>query len=478
MLEPIQRNSIKSGFITEKAVGENDFPKDAVVEVLNFEFDTIGQATLRKGTTILGNNLSGSILGLYQFIDSIGANNQIITVKGTDVYYLTGESWSSKRTVTDGQKARFSTFLNYVFMVNGADATVVWDGNPANGFLTTGNAENAPKGKYIENYRARMWIAGNSTYPDRLYYSSLPSAITTPIVSWDTNVTTGQWIDISPSDGENITALHRTKDCLLAFKHNHIYKVFSVSQSDPDPKYNVGTYSQESIVEAKNGVYFFHPTGFYRYNGEVQEISKPIRDFVENITLTNYSKVSGVLEKDGDHIQWSVGDITTNGISYSNVVLRYTISTQVWTIYSYPTQHLVSASYNDGSTLFSLVGDESGNILKLGVGNTDNGTAINYLITHPYDNIDGLDSSRKTLNKMLFLNKGMTGANINYQIENDVVNDWTKKIGQIKQGNTGFSLSIKGNRFKFRISGVSKGEPIIYKGWELLGGENELITFI
>lgn len=477
-LQPIQRNSVKTGLINESAVGENDYPKDAVVEAVNFEFDTIGQATLRKGQTILGNNLSTEILGLFQHIDSAGTYNQIITVKGTAVYYLSGGTWTSKRTVTTGKKSRFSTFLNYVFMVNGTDATAVWDGNTANSFITTGNAASAPIGKFIENYRARMWITGNSTYPDRLYYSSIPTSVTTPVITWDTDVTTGQWIDVSPSDGENITALHRTKDSLLVFKNNHIYRVNSVSQADPDPKFNVGTYSQESIVEAKNGVYFHHPTGIYRYNGEVQEISRPVRDFIENITLANYSKVSGCLEVDGDHIQWSIGDVTVKGISYSNAVLRYSISTQVWTAYSYPTQFLVSASYNDGSSLFTLVGDESGNILKLGVGNTDNGTSINYLITHPFDNIDGFNASRKTLNKILFLNKGMAGANVNYQIENDVLNDWTKKVGQIKQGDTGFgSLAIKGKKFKFRVSGVSTGEPIIYRGFEVLGGEVELVMF-
>ena len=290
----LQRNSLKNGVITESAVSENEYPKDAVIEAVNFHFDTIGEATLRKGTTILGNQLSGDVLGLFQHIDSAGTNNRIIAVNGGTVYYLSGSIWTSKRGVTNGKKARFSTFLNYVFMVNGTDTTATWDGS-ASAFGTT-NASGAPIGKYIENYRARMWIAGDATYPDRLFYSSLPSAVTTPLITWDTSVTTGQWVDISPSDGENITALHRTKDSLLVFKNNHIYRVYSIAQADPDPKFNVGTYSQESIVEAKNGVYFFHPTGIYRYNGDVQEVSRPVRDFVENITLGNYTKVSGYLE--------------------------------------------------------------------------------------------------------------------------------------------------------------------------------------
>lgn len=479
-LRPISRKSLKSGLITNGAVSQADYPNDALLESINFNFDTIGRATLRKGTTIVGNSLSGNVLGLYNFRDSgSGTNNQLIMVNDTVLYYLVGSTWTSKRTgLTAGSKARFSTLLDYVFMVNGTEATAIWDGASGNSFLTTGNAASAPIGKYIENFRARMWIAGNSTYPDRLYYSSLPSAVTTPVITWDTSVTTGQWIDISPSDGENITALKRTKSALLVFKNNHLYRVFSILQTDPDPQFNVGTYSQESVVETKNGVYFHHPTGFYRYDGNVSEISRPIIDIVKNISLTNYTSIAGWLETDGDHICWAIGDVTVDGVAYTKMVVRYTISTQVWTHYSYPTQFLCSSSYNDGSNLYTVVGDTAGSIFKVDTGTTDNGTELFYSIVHPFDDIDGSDATFKTVNTMFFIHSGMTGANVNYQTPENILNDFSQKVGQIKSADTGFSnLSVKGRNIKFKLSGTSKGEPIKYEGFEILGGTSELITF-
>lgn len=480
-IQPIVRNSLKSGLITPSAVAENDYPKDAMLESLNFNFDTIGKMTLRKGTTTLGQALPSGILGLYNFRDSgSGTNNQMIAVAGTTAYYLSGSTWTAKRTgLTSGSKARFSTLLDYVFMVNGTEATAVWDGNPATSFLTTGNAASAPTGKFIENFRSRMWIAGNTTYPDRLYFSTLPSSVTTPIVTWDTSVTTGQWIDISPSDGENITALHRTRAALLVFKNNHLYRVYSILQVDPDPPFNVGTYSQESVVETKNGVYFHHPTGFYRYDGNVTEISRPITDIVGAITLTNYSKVAGYLEPDGDHICWSVGDVTVNGVAYSKLVVRYTISTQVWTHYSYPTQSFVGAPYNDGSNLLTLIGDSAGNVLTLNSGKTDNGTDIFYSLTHQFDDIDGLRSTVKIITTLFFMHSGMTGTNVTYQVPEDVLNDFTKSIGQLQSSETGFgNISARGRKLKFRLSGASKGEPMSYEGFEILDGTSQLITFI
>ncbi len=477
-ITPVLRKSLKSGLIVSGAVSENDYPMDALLESLNFQFDTIGKMTLRKGTTLLGNALSGDILGLYNFRDSgSGTNNQLIMVNGSVVYYLVANLWTSKRTgLTAGSKARFSTLLDYVFMVNGVDATAVWDGNPANNFVTTGNASGAPIGKYVENFRARMWIAGDPSYPDRLYYSSLPSAVATPVITWNTSVTTGQWIDISPSDGENITGIHRTKSALLVFKNNHLYRVFSILQADPDPQFNVGTYSQESVVETKNGVYFHHPTGFYRYDGSVSEVSKPI--IVKAISLTIYSNVSGYMEPDGDHIRWSIGDVTVGGVAYANMEVRYTISTQVWTHYSGPTQFLVGAPYNNGTNLVTVVGDESGQVQTIESGVTDNGSEILYSITHPFDDIDGAHSTTKIVNTMFFMHGGMTGANVNYRTPEDILNDFKKKIGQLISNETGFSnINARGRKLQFRLSGASKGQPIFYEGYEILGGTSQLITF-
>ena len=474
-LEPLTFKNLQDGLISEGAIAEDIYPNTAVSEAINLHFDKIGCATLRKGTTLLGDTgvLSGNILGLYEFRDSgSGTNNQIIAVNGTVAYYLSGSTWTSKRTgLTSGSKARFSTYLDYVFMVNGTEATAIWDGNPSNSFVTTGNASGAPAGKYIENFRSRMWISGNTTYPDRLYYSSLPSSVTTPVITWDTDVATGDWIDISPSDGDNTTGLKRSKNFLLVFKKDHIYRVASISETEPDPTINVGTWSQESIVEAKDGVYFHHPSGFYKYeNGLAQEISKPIIDIVKAITVTNYSKVSGF--EDGDHIEWSVGDCTVNGVSYTNLCVRYTISTQSWTHYSYPTQHLVSSKYNDGTTIYNLVGDESGNILKIATGNTDNSSAIQYSLIHKWLNFDGLLSTKKNINRILFTHKGGSGSKVAYQKENDSVNDWSKSLKgeQLKEKDTGFDLSIKCKKLRFRVSGSSTGEPIIYNGFELLEG--------
>lgn len=484
---------MKSGLINQGAVGENERPASSVMESINFHFDAIGTATLRKGSTALGTGLGNSnVLGLHYFVDNqnAGANTQLIAVNGTQAWYLSAGVWTNVRSgLTLASKARFTTFLNYAWMVNGTEATAIWDGVPSDGFVLTGNASGAPTGKFIENFITRVWIAGNATYPDRLYYSSVPSAAATPVVTWSTNPVSGtQWIDVSPQDGDTITGLQRFRQWLLIFKTNHIYKLLGIGQVDPDPYYAVGTSSQESVVETKLGVFFHHSSGIYVFNvyGIVQEISRPIWDIIKAIPSSAYPNIVGWIEADQDHVCWELGNVTVNGTAYTNLVVRYTLSTQVWTHYSYPTAMTTALRrqplYNDGTNQYALSGDSAGNVIQLNSGLTDYGAApLQYSLIHGWDLIDNLLSTRKTINTANFSHYRGAMSDVNYQTEiddPDNINNWSKRIGGLGAINTGFpSMGIKARKVRFRISGASTGQPFIYNGYELLDVISEFYQF-
>ncbi len=497
-LPPHQRTSFESGLITYSAVSENRRPETSVSESINLHFDTIGSATLRKGMTALGAGLpSGNILGMHYHVDTVSpnTNTKLIVVTGSAAYYLNGSAYTSKRTgLTSDSKARFSTFLNYAFMVNGTEATAVWDGT-ASAFSTIGNALSAPTGTLIENFRGRMWIGGNTTYPSRVFYSSVPSAVATPIITWDTSATTGQWIDISPSDGDFLTAFQRSRNVMLAFKTNRLYRIFDIGQIDPDPYYAVGTSSQESVLETKAGVFFHHASGFYQYNvyGQVVEISRPIIDIIRAIPTSQYTSVVGWSEPDGDHLNWYVGDVTYRGVTYSKIVVRYSISTQVWTHYSFPRTFTMAIRrqpfYTDGTTQFALAGDSAGNICEMNTGLDDMGTPISYSLITGWDKIDGLLSTRKVIQQASFLHYGGAGTNVSYQTEEqdpDDLGNWKGRVGMLRSSNTGInSIDIKGRKVRFKLSGTGGGtgastgflQPFQFNGYELFDVRNEFIQF-
>ena len=480
-LPPITRKTVESGLISEGAVSEARRPESSVSEAINLDFDAIGSARSRLGIATLANSLAHAVDGLYYHVNTVTpAYTEFIAVSNGVVYYLSGGTYTSIRTgLTAGSKARFCTFLNFVFMVNGTEATAVWDGNSGGSFVTSGNALNAPQGTFVENFRSQMWIAGVTTYPDRLYYSSFPSASAPQTVTWATAAdATGQWIDISPSDGDQITCLHRTRNNMLVFKKNHIYRVYSPTQVDPDPYINVGTYSAESVVETPAGVFFHHSSGFYQYNiyGITQKISIPIIDVVKAIPGTSYTSVAGWLETDSDHVCWSIGNVTIGGVALTNVVVRYTISTQVWTMRSYPTQITKSADYNDGTNQWKAVADSSGGVYLFNNGTTDAGSPILYSLVHPWDSVDGLVATRKTISTVMFNHYQGSGSNVAYQVDGDPAADWSKKVGTFGQLNTGFSsLAIKGRRFRLRVAGQSTGQPFVYNGYEIASWTREFL---
>jgi hypothetical protein len=369
-------------------------------------------------------------------------------------------------------------------MCNQTEPTAVWDGNTAGGFVTTGNALNAPQGNLAETFRNRMWIAGTAANPSRVYYSTVidPAALT---ITWNNSV---QFFDVSFADGDYMTGLQRFRQVLVVFKSNHIYRVFDIGQSDPDPYYAVGTYSQESIVESKIGLFFHHSTGFYHYDvyGIVQEISRPIIDIIKAIPSSAYANVTGWIDPLGDHICWALGPVTVRGVTYTNLEVRYTLSTMVWTHYQRPYRVVASLRrqplYNDGTTLFPLTGDTNGNVYMMDYGNTDNGVAISYSLIHRWDTFDGLLSTRMNIMQVNFCHYGGAGSTVAYQTElqdPDDLNNWTNKVDQGRLGsiNTGFnSANIKGRKIRFRIFGSASG-PFIYNGFEVLDVQNEFIQF-
>jgi len=467
-LEAIKITDLSNGMITSGAVSDSLLPSNVATESMNLDFDRIGCATIRKGQTLLGNQITAStdILGVYEFRDAgDGTDNQVIAVHDTVAYYLSGSTWTSKRTgLTTGYKADFTTYLDYMFMVNGIDATQTWDGDTGTTFGNT-YVSGAPVGISIEVFRNRVWIVDAD---DRLHYSSLPNE-TTSNITWDTD---SQWIDISPQDGDNAVKLIRSKNSLLVFKKNHMYRVYSTQETEPDPKIDVGTYSARSVVAASDGIYFHHPSGIYRYlDGNITNISQSMVDFIDNITVTNYSKVVGWT--DGNHVLFSIGDIDIGDISYTNVVLRYTISSRVWTFRSYPTQILCAGYYNDGTTIYNIAGDDNGNILKLDTGGTDNGSSIFYSLTIGPVLLDGSFNTRKYISKMAVVHENAEGTIIYTKSDNENDNKYTQIYEISDAVATPFSTDIKGNKIWLRAAGSSVGDSFTLNGYELLDIESE-----
>lgn len=466
------RNIMQNGVICENVVDEALMPSGSVNFAINLHGDRIGSATVRDGITLLGTQIvdDKGIKGLHQALDTgTGTNDRLIAVCDTTWYALISDVWTAKRTsLTTNTKARFTNFIDLVFGVNGVEVMQTWDMGGGN--FTTTSAVSAPSATFIDNFRSRVWAAKTSGNPSRLYYSSVASSGGT--ILW--TGTDSSFIDVAPGDGEDITGIKKFGTGLYVFKNSTIYRVFSINQTEPDPQILVGTYSQESITVAKDGMYWHHPSGIYRLRkGETNpiEISRPVYDIIKNVTRTNYSEVSSW--NDDDHCYFSVGSISVYGITINNCVLRWTISTEIWTIYSYAQNLIVGNTYDNSNAIDRVVGDDDGNVYTFNSGNTDNTIAINYELETRWLNLSGLRSEEKVIKQLAAIHENMQGAEVGQRTGSKNRLE-IEPIGSLEDQESIFnSLSINAKRIKLSIRGTSNSGSSIFQGFEILDWTNE-----
>ena len=235
----------------------------------NVDLSIIGKLKKRKGTKLFGSQLVDNkpVLGMYEFTTSAGTSYQLAVCSDgsyNDIYYnvettlngaittastsviltdatniassgtievegdlitytgkttntLTGATGIThghaddvttrqwKKVVendTKDKKTRFATLVNYVFRVNGSQAmSSSTDGTT----WGTTNCLTTSTTSLIATFVDRVFTAGDATYPDRVYASSIPSV--TNELTWDRTTqiidsigSNGFYIDINPED--------------------------------------------------------------------------------------------------------------------------------------------------------------------------------------------------------------------------------------------------------------------------------------
>lgn len=439
-------------------------PIDSVYFSQNLEYDTkIGVAKIRHGTARVGDQIvdNAEVLGVHQFITTGGvaillaAVNDGASPSHLDIYSLTGSTWTKrKEDLTKDIKARFLTYLDTVVAYNGTDAATC-SVNGTAWAAATGNLDGAnfPLGDVAIEWNDRIYVSGVSGEKHRLYYSSTPTA---GAISW----TSGNgYLDIEPEDGGgDITALAKVPGYLLIFKERSL-KRWNGSSTFPDDLFKVGAASMEAVCLGKGAAYFFSADGkgIYATAGSYPAlISKPVKDIIDAIPSSYYTSVSS--HSDGTDVRFSIGDITLDGLDYTNVVLKYNIDTQTWSCHSYGTEPLVWTTYKSGGETITIFGDNDGNIMEIGTGTEDVDAAAAVVpieFTYQTHELEFSDTIQEITRLVVHTRYGKD-SKVLARIDNG---DW-KEIGSVKNDNQLINCSLRGTRFQFRISGTNKAGDV------------------
>lgn len=480
---PLQLRDFSRGVIRKSSVNEVLVPQNSVAHSINFNYDTtIGKATVRPGTTLIGATVvSGkNPLGISEYVSSKGTayNNLIVVYSGAStatVYYYNG-SWAASNVTNLSNTAvnRFSMLGNQIFRTNGVTAMQTSsDGGATWGTTNSIDSGGTIKPTLIIRSKARLLASGDTSQsPSRVFFSSVIDPTTTPgTITWATNSATGDWIDVNPDDGDVNTAFAETSNVVLVFKNKGIYRLDVISKTvDTLNLFNIGTPSQECVVNCQGVIYFFTGIDIRRTAGDLPEqISRlGVQDWIDAIPQSNWTKVSA--GTDGLNVYFNIGTVTLNTNqddqkTYTNVVLKFSTRDESWSVHSYQDNFGQFCQYTNpnGTDSRKMVGaDYSGDVQTINKGTTDNGTAIYYELQTQEQEIGNRGHLKKISDQIVVYGKGLNDAQI--QVREGDGNFKDIQISLDKRVNIGEKINLEDYFFTFRCFGNSSNTSPIFEG--------------
>lgn len=188
----------------------------------------------------------------------------------------------------------------------------------------------------------------------------------------------GNYLEVKTEDGDSGMGLGETSDELFLFKKNSLHRYNSVSKTLRRVKTAPGTTSSRSIVESGGYVYWFHPSGIYRTQGDQEQlISNSIEDIIEGIESSFLGSVCGYRDEIKGTVNMYLGNVTLrDGEIITNCVATFDENSEVMTFQSLNTNIKVATNWLESNVPKIYSGDTISTVYQLGTGTDHDGVAI------------------------------------------------------------------------------------------------------
>lgn len=490
-INDVPLDPITEGVISENILSHYVSPKGSISYAENFHNDSLGVMTTRRMFTSVGTSPTARALSCVLYTLTAGGSSGVQSIlwqQGAVLYrqQILGSGSVDNFPGTFGISSlpqRFDQVQGKLLMTNGTGQPRYYDGTTASGGTPTVLGTSFPNTVNLisSGFIGRVWTADSTDSSNKLYYSDVIPA------GGVTAVTGGaSFLTINANSGDKITGFARLQNVLYVFTHNGIFRCYNTQSLDNTSLAQVGCFNQEAIVQAKNGFYFYHPSGIYYLgsNGFPQEVSGKIRDIIQKIPNANQGSVFGW--SDDDHVYFNVG-LLPGLSSIKQYILRYTVSTQVWTMYAISNSgtsltFTCAASTNFASTAITsddiypinyIFADDTVSFFK-GTFNVFLPTTVNSSVTNDFNSIPiyaefetnwlvfDNETHVKRVNGFAIASENAAGFRVAYRVDKDQDNTW-REVGELSESYiTLFNefQSTKFNRIKFRVYGEPKGVTV------------------
>lgn len=224
------------------------------------------------------------VTGLINYFKASDGTSQLVCTDGQNVYWTT--DFVTYTTITTGLSAFFqlrgAVIRDKLWLTNGSDPVMTWDGSSLVSLDGTGGKPNVPKGKYIAYYDERVQLYGIDGDLSALRYSALTDSSGTEIApthasAWPTD----NELQISEGDADIGTGIFLYRGYLYCSKQYSIWRIVGYDEytySRVKTRASTGTRFQESIQIKDNLVHFIGVDGLYVFDGEE---AKRISDIID-----------------------------------------------------------------------------------------------------------------------------------------------------------------------------------------------------
>ena len=350
------------------------------------------------GSTVLA--AGQPIRSLYHFKQEPGTDKLLATCNDaagdddTMLYYSIGGNWTpigAAETAWNGEEnmdIEMESFIKHCFFVGYASTDGFLPVGSLTGttFSTSENVTNMPQAKYIKRYRDRLYVANcnitATTYPYRVYFSSVPSA---GAITW---TVASDFIDVDYSD--EITGIEQNWDRLVIFTE---FSAYMYDQASKKKVWDIGCAGQRTIQNLGATMIFANKDNVYASTGgRPVPIGNNILELLRNSTPSAWR--SAVIDEEYNLYLGGTAavPVTAGGISYVNLMATLNMNTGMWRWREFSDDIYSMAKYTTGGDDFLVLGAADSEIHKKSKYSdttpisADDGKPINaHWRTKPYD---------------------------------------------------------------------------------------------
>lgn len=255
------------------------------------------------------------------------------------------------------------------------------------------------------------------------------------------------YLEIDPSDGDNISAMLAAQDILHIWKSNSYHQW---NGNERRRKAEQGASCQKAVQAYNDLLFWFNQEGTWVWPGQrIQTISNVIKPEIQQVSTVNVAKVGMGLN--ADHLLVGVGDLT----SISNAIIDYNIESNIYQTWELPNEFKIFSPYTTSGKRTTMAGTNDGKIMELDSGSTFAGTTINSRI-ETREQFISLPEEVKTIYQIFVFAKRWGGVDAYINVDDsDKIS-----LGPLTGLVTEFKGKWKGNYFRFGFLSSGKSFEI------------------